>query len=54
MDESQTQPLSFLFGDTIFVFIIGFLLISYLMSIRPQQKKMNALQTMMDDLEQGN
>ena len=39
MDESQTQPSSFLFGDPIFVFFIGFLLIIYFMSIRPQQKK---------------
>ena len=53
MDESQTQPPSFLFGDPIFVFFIGFLLIIYFMSIRPQQKKMKALQTMMDDLEKG-
>ena len=36
-----------------FVFFIGFLLIIYFMSIRPQQKKMKALQTMMDDLEKG-
>ena len=53
MDESQAQPPSFLFGDPIFVFFIGFLLIIYFMSIRPQQKKMKALQTMMDDLEKG-
>ena len=53
MDESQTQPPSFLFGYPIFVFFIGFLLIIYFMSIRPQQKKMKALQTMMDDLEKG-
>ena len=53
MDESQNQPPSFLFGDPIFVFFIGFLLIIYFMSIRPQQKKMKALQTMMDDLEKG-
>ncbi|MDA9131192.1 preprotein translocase subunit YajC [Gammaproteobacteria bacterium] len=53
MDESQTQTPSFLFGDPIFVFFIGFLLIIYFMSIRPQQKKMKALQTMMDDLEKG-
>ena len=53
MDESQTQPPSFLFGDPIFVFFIGFLLIIYFMSIRPQQKKMKALQTMMDDAEKA-
>ena len=53
MDESQTQAPSFLFGDPIFVFLIGFLLIIYFMSIRPQQKKMKELQTMMDDLEKG-
>ena len=39
--------------DSIFIFFIGFLLIIYFMSIRPQQKKMKALQTMMDDLEKG-
>ena len=53
MDESQTQAPSFLFGDPIFVFFIGFLLIIYFMSIRPQQKKMKAMQTMMDELEKG-
>ena len=37
----------------IFVFFIGFLLIIYFMSIRPQQKKMKELQTMMDELEKG-
>jgi len=53
MDESQTQASSFLFGDPIFIFFIGFLLIIYFMSIRPQQKKMKELQTMMDELEKG-
>jgi len=53
MDESQTQAPSFLFGDPIFIFFIGFLLIIYFMSIRPQQKKMKELQTMMDELEKG-
>ena len=53
MDESQAQPPSFLFGDPIFVFFIGFLLIIYFMSIRTKKKKMKALQTMMDDLEKG-
>jgi len=53
MDESQTQAPSFLFGDPIFIFFIGFLLIIYFMSIRPQQKKMKELQAMMDELEKG-
>ena len=61
MDESQTQPPTVISaspatdaaGVPIFVFFIGFFLIIYFMSIRPQQKKMKALQTMMDDLEKG-
>jgi preprotein translocase subunit YajC len=52
MNESQAQAPGFL-PDPIFVFFIGFLLIIYFMSIRPQQKKMKALKTMMDDLEKG-
>jgi preprotein translocase subunit YajC len=38
MNESQAQAPGFL-PDPIFVFFIGFLLIIYFMSIRPQQKK---------------
>jgi preprotein translocase subunit YajC len=39
--------------SSFFIFLIGFVVIIYFMSIRPQQKKMKALQTMMDDLEKG-
>jgi len=52
MNEKQEQ---FPWGvpDPIIVFFIGFLALMYFMTIRPQQKRMKALQEMMDGLEKG-
>ena len=52
MNETQ-QQLPWWLPDPIIVFFIGFLALMYFMSIRPQQKRMKALQEMMDGLEKG-
>ena len=39
--------------DDDIIFFIGFLALMYFMTIRPQQKRMKALQEMMDGLEKG-
>ena len=52
MNETQ-QQLPGLLPDPIIVFFIGFLALMYFMTIRPQQKRMKALQEMMDGLEKG-
>jgi len=52
MNETQ-QQLPWWLPDPIIVFFIGFLALMYFMTIRPQQKRMKALQTMMDGLEKG-
>jgi len=39
--------------DPIIIFFLGFLALMYFMTIRPQQKRMKALQSMMDGLEKG-
>jgi preprotein translocase subunit YajC len=52
MNESQ-QQLPWWLPDPIIVFFIGFLALMYFMTIRPQQKRMKALQEMMDGLEKG-
>ena len=50
MNETQ-QQLPWWLPDPIIVFFIGFLALMYFMTIRPQQKRMKALQEMMDGLE---
>ena len=52
MNETQ-QQLPWWLPDPIIVFFIGFLALMYFMTIRPQQKRMKALQKMMDGLEKG-
>ena len=52
MNETQ-QQLPWWLPDPIIVFFLGFLALMYFMTIRPQQKRMKALQTMMDGLEKG-
>ena len=52
MNEAQTQ-LPWWLPDPIIVFFIGFLALMYFMTIRPQQQRMKALQSMMDGLEKG-
>ena len=52
MNETQ-QQLPWWLPDPIIVFLIGFLALMYFMTIRPQQKRMKALQEMMDGLEKG-
>ena len=52
MNETQ-QQLPWWLPDPIIVFFIGFLSLMYFMTIRPQQKRMKALQEMMDGLEKG-
>lgn len=52
MNEPQTQ-LPWYLPDPVLVFFIGFLALMYFMTIRPQQKRMKVLQTMMDELEKG-
>ena len=52
MNETQ-QQLPWWLLDPIIVFFIGFLALMYFMTIRPQQKRMKALQEMMDGLEKG-
>ena len=52
MNETQ-QQLPWWLPDPIIVFFIGFLALMYFMIIRPQQKRMKALQEMMDGLEKG-
>ena len=52
MNEIQ-QQLPWWLPDPIIVFFIGFLALMYFMTIRPQQKRMKALQEMMDGLEKG-
>ena len=52
MNETQ-QQLPWWLSDPIIVFFIGFLALMYFMTIRPQQKRMKALQEMMDGLEKG-
>ena len=52
MNETQ-QQLPWWLPDPIIVFYIGFLALMYFMTIRPQQKRMKALQEMMDGLEKG-
>jgi preprotein translocase subunit YajC len=52
MNETQ-QQLPWWLPDPIIVFFIGFLALMYFMTIRPQQKRMRALQEMMDGLEKG-
>ena len=52
MNETQ-QQLQWWLPDPIIVFFIGFLALMYFMTIRPQQKRMKALQEMMDGLEKG-
>ena len=47
------QQLPWWLPDPIIVFFIGFLALMYFMTIRPQQKRMKALQEMMDGLEKG-
>ena len=52
MNETQ-QQLPWWLPDPIIVFFIGFLALMYFMTIRPQQKRMKALQERMDGLEKG-
>ena len=52
MNETQ-QQLPWWLPDPIIVFFIGFLALMYFMTIRPQQKRMKALQEMMVGLEKG-
>ena len=52
MNETQ-QQLPWWLPDPIIVFFIVFLALMYFMTIRPQQKRMKALQEMMDGLEKG-
>ena len=52
MDETQ-QQLPWWLPDPIIIFFLGFLALMYFMTIRPQQKRMKALQSMMDGLEKG-
>ena len=52
MNETQ-QQLPWWLPDPIIVFFIGFLALMYFMTIRPQQKRMKALQEIMDGLEKG-
>ena len=52
MNETQ-QQLPWWLPDPIIVFFIGFLALMYFMTIRPQQQRMKALQSMMDGLEKG-
>ena len=52
MNETQ-QQLPWWLPDPIIVFFIGLLALMYVMTIRPQQKRMKALQEMMDGLEKG-
>ncbi|MFL2714393.1 MAG: preprotein translocase subunit YajC [Gammaproteobacteria bacterium] len=52
MNDTQ-QQLPWWLPDPIIVFFIGFLALMYFMTIRPQQKRMKALQEMMDGLEKG-
>ena len=52
MNETQ-QQLPWWLPDPIIVFFIGFLALMYFMTIRPQQKRMKALQEMMNGLEKG-
>ena len=52
MNETQ-QQLPWWLPDPIIVFFIGFLALMYFMTIRPQQKRMKALQEMIDGLEKG-
>ena len=52
MNETQ-QQLPWWLPDPIIVFFIGFLALMNFMTIRPQQKRMKALQEMMDGLEKG-
>ena len=52
MNETQ-QQLPWWLPDPIIVFFIGVLAIMYFLTIRPQQKRMKALQEMMDGLEKG-
>ena len=52
MNETQTQ-LPWWLPDPILIFFMGFLALIYFMTIRPQQKRMKALEAMMDGLEKG-
>ena len=52
MNETQ-QHLPWWLPDPIILFFLGFLALMYFMTIRPQQKRMKALQSMMDSLEKG-
>ena len=52
MNETQ-QQLPWWLPDPIIVFFLGFLALMYFMTIRPQQKRMKALKSMMDGLEKG-
>ena len=52
MNDTQ-QQLPWWLPDPIIVFFIGFLALMYFMTIRPQQKRMKALQEMLDGLEKG-
>ena len=52
MNETQ-QQLPWWLPDPIIIFFLGFLALMYFMTIRPQQKRMKALQSMMDGLEKG-
>ena len=52
MNETK-QQLPWWLPDPIIVFFLGFLALMYFMTIRPQQKRMKALQSMMDGLEKG-
>lgn len=52
MNESQTQ-LPWYVPDPMLTFFIGFLALIYFMTIRPQNKRMKALQEMMNGLEKG-
>ena len=52
MNDTQHR-LPWWLPDPIIVFFIGFLALMYFMTIRPQQKRMKALQEMMDGLEKG-
>ena len=52
MNESQSEYPGYL-PDPLLIFFLGFLLLMYFMTIRPQQKRMKALKAMMDGLEKG-
>jgi|TARA_B110000438_G_C15808016_1_gene648335 preprotein translocase subunit YajC len=53
LQNTPPQNSSSFLDSSFYIFLIGFMVIMYFMTIRPQQKRMKALQTMMDDLEIG-